>query len=177
MGDLRTREDSARYKFEKDTVDKRLLKTETERSRLERELKQALTDVKNTEYEARTCRKERLDEKQRVEALLREKNTLARGKETAQERIKRLNRELALCEQGKRKIERELDTMTQSSYDMKKQLEAMEKERDRYVLTVQGLERQVKYTLSRKGVRARLSYLQTRVIIFCKERSDEYVRG
>lgn len=122
---------------------KRLLKAETERSRLEQDLRQAVTDVKNIEHEARTCRKEFMDERQRVEVLLREKNTLARGKETAQDRIKRMNRELLLSEHSKRKIERELDILTQSSYEVQKQLEMMEKERDKCNLTVQELERQV----------------------------------
>ncbi|XP_014470458.1 PREDICTED: cilia- and flagella-associated protein 58-like [Dinoponera quadriceps] len=139
----KTREDSTKCKFEKDIAEKRLLKADGERSRLEQDLRQAVTDVKNIEHKARTCRKEFMDERQRVEALLREKNTLARGKETALDRIKRMNRELLLSEHAKRKIERELDTLTQSSYEVKKQLEVVEKERDKCNLTAQELERQI----------------------------------
>lgn len=142
---FRTREDNIKFKLEKDVAEKRLLKSETERSRLERDLRQAVTDVKNIDREARSSHKELVDERQRVEVLLRERNTLARGKETAQDRIKRINRELLLSEHAKRKIERDMDILTQSSYEMKTQLEVAEKERDRCNLTVQDLERQVKY--------------------------------
>lgn len=117
---------------------------------MERELKQALIDVKNADYEAQTCRKQQLEDKQRIEILLREKNTIARSKETAQERIKRLNHELLLCGHGKKKIERELDTLIQTIDDMKKQIKVVEKERDRYSSAVQGLEQQVKYKMFTK---------------------------
>ncbi|TGZ48733.1 Uncharacterized protein DBV15_12583 [Temnothorax longispinosus] len=143
----RTREDSAKYKHEKELIDKRLMKAESERSKLERELKQALINVKNAEQNVQTCRKEQLEDKQRVEILLREKNTIARSKETAFERIKRLNHELLLCGHSKKKIEHELDTLIQTIDDMKKQMEVVEKERDRYSLAVQGLEQQVKYKI------------------------------
>lgn len=130
-----------------------MLKAESERSRLERELKQALISVKNAEHEAQTCRKQQLEDKQRVEILLREKNTIARSKETAQERIKRLNHELLLCGHGKKKIEHELDTLTQTIDDMKKQIEVVEKERNKYSSMVQGLEQQVKYKIFTKRQR------------------------
>lgn len=126
-------------------IDKRLMKAESERTRLERELKQALINVKNAEYDVQTCRKEQLEDKQRVEILLREKNTIARSKETAFERIKRLNHELLLCGHGKKKIEHELDTLSQTIDDMKKQMEGVEKERNKYSSMVKGLEHQVKY--------------------------------
>lgn len=147
---FRTREDSAKYKHEKDLIDKRLIKAESEQSRLECELKQALINVKNIGYDIQTCRKEELEDKQRVEILLREKNTIARSKETAYERIKQLNHELLLCGYGKKKIEHELDTLTQTVDDMKKQMEVVEKERDRYSSAVQELEQQVKYKMFTK---------------------------
>lgn len=139
------KETSAKYKYEKELMDKRLLKTETERAKLERELKQALIDIQNTEHEAQTCRREQLDDKQRVEVLLREKNMIARGKETAQERIKRLNHELLLCGQAKTKVEHELDTLTHSIEDVRKQMETVEKERDKHSLVIQGLKQQVRW--------------------------------
>lgn len=144
---FRTREVSAKYKHEKNLTDKRLMKAESERSRLERELKQALINIKNAEHNIQTCRKEQLEDKQRVEILLREKNTIVRSKESAYERIKRLNHELLLCEHGKKKIEHELDTLVQTIDDIKKQMEVVEKERDRYSSAVQGLEQQVKYKI------------------------------
>lgn len=144
---FRIKEENAKYKHEKNLIDKRLMKAESERSKLERELKQALINVKNTEHNIETCRKEQLEDKQRVEILLREKNTIARSKETANERIKRLNHELLLCGHSKKKIEHELDTLNQTIDDMKKQMEVVEKERDRYSSAVQRLEQQVKYKL------------------------------
>lgn len=125
-------------------MDKRLLKAETERGKLESELKQALIDVQNTEHRAQICRKEQLDDKQRVETLLRERNMIARSRETAQERIKRLNHEVLLCGQAKTKVEHELDTLTQSIDDVKRQVETVEKERDKYGLAIQGLKQQVR---------------------------------
>lgn len=126
-------------------MDKQLQKTETERTRLEHELKQALIDVRNTEHDVYTCRKEQFDHKQHIEALLREKNTIARSKETVQERVKRLNHELVLCQQSRKKVEQELDTVMHSIDEVKLQKEAVEKERDKYSLMVQGLEKQVRH--------------------------------
>ncbi|XP_011875433.1 PREDICTED: cilia- and flagella-associated protein 58-like [Vollenhovia emeryi] len=144
----RTREDSAKYKHEKDLIDKQLMKAESEQSRLGRELKQALINVRNAEHVVQTCRKEQLEDKQRVEILLREKDTIARNKETAYKRIKRLNHELLLCEQGRKKIEQELDTQTKTIDEMKNQIEVVEKERDRYSSTVHGLEKQLENYIS-----------------------------
>lgn len=144
---FRIREESAKHKHEKGLTEKRLMKAEFERSRLERELKQVLINIKNAEHDVQTCRKEQLEDKQRVEFLLREKNVIARSKETAHERVKRLNRELLLCGQGKKKIARELDTLTQTIDDLKNQIKDVEKERDRYSSAVQGLEQQVKYKI------------------------------
>ncbi|XP_025262810.1 cilia- and flagella-associated protein 58 [Camponotus floridanus] len=149
----RTKESTAKYKHEKDLMDKRLLKAETERAKVERELKQALIDVQNTEREAQICRKEQLDDKQRVETLLREKNMIARSRETAQERIKRLNHELVLCGHARTKVEHELDTLTQSIDDVKKQMETVEKERDKYSLAIQGLKQQMEGHVSEAKLR------------------------
>jgi len=125
-------------------MDKRLQKTEAERSRIEGELKQALIDVHNTEQKMQVCQKEQLDDKQRIELLLREKNIIARGKESAQEQIKRQNRELVLCENSRKKIEKELDGALHSVDDVKNQMELVEKERDKYIAAVQELEQQVR---------------------------------
>lgn len=147
---FRTKEDSAKYKHEKDLIDKRLLKAESEQSKLKRELKQTLINVKNVEHDAQICRKEQLEDKQRIENLLREKNNIVLIKETAYERIKRLDHELLLCGHGKKKMEHEMDTLTQTIDDMKKQMEVVEKERDRYSTAVQGLEQKVKYKIFTK---------------------------
>lgn len=125
-------------------MDKQLQKTETERTKLEHELKQALIDIRNTEHELFSCRKGQLDHKQRIEALLREKNTIARSKENIQDRVKRLNHELVLCQQSRKKVEHELDGVMQIVDEVKRQLEVVEKERDKYNSMVQGLEQQVK---------------------------------
>ncbi|XP_018316721.1 cilia- and flagella-associated protein 58 [Mycetomoellerius zeteki] len=144
----RTKEDSAKYKHEKDLIDKRLLKAESEQSKLKRELKQTLINVKNVEHDAQICRKEQLEDKQRIENLLREKNNIVLIKETAYERIKRLDHELLLCGHGKKKMEHEMDTLTQTIDDMKKQMEVVEKERDRYSTAVQGLEQKLERQIS-----------------------------
>lgn len=144
---FRTKEENAKYKHEKNLTDKRLMKTESERSKLERELKQALINLKNAENSIQTCYKEQLENKQHIDILLREKNTITRSKENAHERIKRLNHELLLCGHSKKKIEYELDTLIHTIDDMKKQMEVVEKERDRYSSAVQKLEQQVKYKI------------------------------
>ncbi|KAL6434920.1 hypothetical protein ACFW04_005231 [Cataglyphis niger] len=139
----RAKESSAKYMHEKNLAMKRLLKTETERTKLENELKQALIDVQNMEHDAQLCRKEQFDDKQRIESLLREKNMLARSRETAQERIKRLNHELVLYGHAKTKVEHELDKLTQSIDDVRKQMEMVEKERDKYSQAIQGFKQQI----------------------------------
>lgn len=123
------------------------MKAESERSRLEYELKQALINVKNAEHDFQTCHKQQHEDKQRVEILLREKNIISRSKETAYEQIKRLTHELLLCGHGKKKIEHELDTLTQIIDDIKKQMKIVEKERDKYSSVIQELEQQVKYKI------------------------------
>ncbi|XP_012060383.1 PREDICTED: cilia- and flagella-associated protein 58-like [Atta cephalotes] len=144
----RTKEDSAKYKHEKDLIDKRLLKAESEQSKLKRELKQTLIDVKNVEQDAQTCHKEQFEDKQRIKNLLREKTNITVSKETAYERIKRLNYELLLCGHGKKMMEHELNTLTQTINDMKTQMEVVEKERDRYSTAVQGLGQKLERQIS-----------------------------
>lgn len=125
-------------------IDKRLQKIEIERSKLESEHKQTLIDIKNIEREILICRKEQHDNKQHIETLLREKNILIHNKEIIQERVKRLNRELLLSTNSKKKIEQELNTVIQNVEDIKKKIKIIEEERDRYSATVQRLERQVR---------------------------------
>ncbi|KAL6254573.1 hypothetical protein P5V15_014625 [Pogonomyrmex californicus] len=139
----RTREDSAKCKREKDLTDKRLLKCESERTKLEQELKQSLINVKNAEYKVQICHKEKLENKQWIDILLREKNAIIRSKENAYERIKRLNHELLLCGHSKKKIKSELDILTETIENTKKQMQVVEKERDKYSSAVQGLEQQL----------------------------------
>ena len=131
-------------------IDKRLLKTESEQSKLKRELKQTLINVKNVEQDAQTCRKEQLEDKQRIKNLLREKNKIILSKETAYERIKRIDHELVLCRHGKKKIEHELDKLTQTIDGMKTQMEVVEKQRDRFSTALQELEQKVKYKIFTK---------------------------
>lgn len=141
---FRVRDDNVKSKHQKNIVDKQLQKTEIERIKFERELKQALIDNRNTEHELFSCRKDQFDHKQRMDALLREKNTIARSKENIQDHVKRLNHELVLCQQSRKKVEYELDSMTHIVDEVKCQLEVVEKERDKYNSMVQGLEQQVK---------------------------------
>lgn len=125
-------------------IDKRLQKVEIEHSKLESEHKQALIDIKNTGREIFICRKEQHDTKQHIETLLREKNIFIHNKEIIQERVKRLNRELLLSVNSKKKIEHELNTVIQNVEDIKKEMKIIEDERDRYNATVQRLEKQVR---------------------------------
>ncbi|KAG7201001.1 hypothetical protein KM043_003356 [Ampulex compressa] len=137
----RMREESSRSRCEKDAAEKRLLKIDADRSRLEAELKGAATSAKNAECETMALRRQGVEHRQRVEALLREKNVLARGKETTADRIKALEHELLVCEQGRKKIQRELEEATRAAAETRKQLEAAERERDKARLEGQELAR------------------------------------
>ncbi|XP_070530909.1 cilia- and flagella-associated protein 58 isoform X2 [Cardiocondyla obscurior] len=139
----RTKEDNAKCEHRNNVIDKRLVKAQSERSGLEHKLKQAVINIKDIEHNAEICRKEQFENKQRVEILLREKNTIARNKETALKRIKHLSHELFLCGRNKKKIELEVDTLTQTIDNMRKQTEVVVKERDRYTLAVQELQQQL----------------------------------
>lgn len=144
-------EDNAKCQHEKSLVEKRFHKTEAERSRLESELKQALIDTNNAEQNMQVCQKKQLDDKQRIELLLRDKNTIARGKESAMEQIRRTHRELLVCENSRKKLEKELDAALHSVDEVKSQTEMVEKERDKYIAMVQELEQQVRlYTRRRR---------------------------
>lgn len=143
-------EDNAKCHHEKDLTDKRLQKTEIERSKIESELKQALIDVHNAEQKTQLCQKEQFDDKQRIELLLREKNTLARHKESAQEQIRQINREQLVCENSRKQLEKELDAALHSVDDVKNQMEAVEKEKDKYIAVGQELEQKVRLYAARK---------------------------
>lgn len=144
-------EDKAKCHHEKDLMDKRLQKTETARSKTENELKQALIDLGNAEQKMQVCHKEQLDDRQRIELLLREKNAVARSRESAQEQIERMKHELLVCENSRKKIEKELDAALHSVDDVKNQMEAVEKERDKYIAVVQELEQKVRLHVRRRG--------------------------
>jgi len=142
---FRTIDDGIKCQHEKEKVEKQLQRIETDRSRVERDLKQSVVDYRNLEHDLFTCRKEQLDYKQRIEMLLREKNTIARSRETLQDRMKRTNYELLLCQQSKKKIELQLNMMTEAIDNIKLQMEAVEKDRDKYNLMTQTLQQQVRY--------------------------------
>ncbi|XP_015433569.1 PREDICTED: cilia- and flagella-associated protein 58-like [Dufourea novaeangliae] len=137
-----------KIKAERDIAVKRLQKFESERSSLEQQLKQALATTSNREHELFTLRKQQIDKQQQVDVLLREKNILARTKETLSEHIKKQQHELVVYEYSRRKIEHELDSVTQNVDEIQKEMSIVEKERDKHSFVAQDLALQVENYLS-----------------------------
>lgn len=123
---------------------KRLQRVEMERSHLEQDLKQALAKTQNVEQEMVALRRQQVDRQQQIDILVRERNILARTKETQSEHMKRLNHETVVCEYSRRKIEHELDDAMQNVVEITKQLGMVEKERDKHNLLAQELAQQVR---------------------------------
>ncbi|XP_076227482.1 cilia- and flagella-associated protein 58 [Nomia melanderi] len=144
----RLKAEVTRNRSEKDLAVKRAQKFESERSSFEQQLRQAVASTRNREHELFTLRKQQTDKQQQVEVLLREKNILARTKETLGDHIKKQEHEITVCEYSRRKIEYELDSVTQNVAAVQKQMSAVEKERDKNNLIAQDLAQQVENYLS-----------------------------
>ncbi|XP_076664868.1 cilia- and flagella-associated protein 58 isoform X2 [Andrena cerasifolii] len=142
------RDEIAKAKSERESVTKRLQRAEMERSHLEQDLKQALAKRQNIEQETMTLRKQQVDRQQQIDVLVREKNILARTKETLGEHMKKLNHETVVCEYSRRKIERDLDDMVHNVAEVTKQLDTVEKERDKHNLVAQELAQQIENYIS-----------------------------
>ncbi|KAK2585378.1 hypothetical protein KPH14_010053 [Odynerus spinipes] len=127
----RTKEESSKNRSDKDILEKKFMKIDYERVRLEQELKQANTTVKNVDHEMAMLRKQQFDDKQQYEALMREKNILARSNETLKEHVRSLNHEIAVLDASRKKLEHELNNGIHREAELKKQVEAIEKDRDR----------------------------------------------
>ncbi|XP_076230789.1 cilia- and flagella-associated protein 58 [Calliopsis andreniformis] len=144
----RMKDESTRAIAEREIMAKRLQKVEAERTSFEQQLKQALTDIKKVETDVVSFRKLVMEKQLQMEALTREKNTLARSKETADEHIKRFRQEMVVCEYSKRKMEHELDDAIGDTIEVKKKLHAVEKERDKYNTMAQDLAQKVEDYIS-----------------------------
>ncbi|XP_043264498.1 cilia- and flagella-associated protein 58-like [Colletes gigas] len=144
----RMKESVERNRIERDAMAKRVQKVEMELTSLEQQLKQANANTKNAEHQMAGFRKQQIDKQNQYDVLLREKNVLARTRENMEEQIKKQNHEMIVYEYSRRKIEREFDDLTQDIVEIKKELAAAEKERDKHKLETQNLAQQVEYHLS-----------------------------
>ncbi|XP_029037703.2 cilia- and flagella-associated protein 58-like [Osmia bicornis bicornis] len=142
------RTEMTKMKTDAGTTTKRLQKLELERSDFEQQMKQALISMRNAEQETLIHRKQYTDKQQQIEVLLREKNILARNQETLGEQIKRLNHQLVVSDYGRRKIEAELDDTTRNVMELTKQLQTVEKEREKHSQTIKDLAYQVEDHIS-----------------------------
>ncbi|XP_026674723.1 cilia- and flagella-associated protein 58-like [Ceratina calcarata] len=138
---------------EKESMAKRLQKLTQERSSLDQQLTQALVDKKNAEHQQAIGRKQLVDKQQEMEIILREKTILARTKETLNDQLKRMQHEMVVCEYSRRKIEHELDSSMQDVMEIEKQLEAVEKERDKHSSTAQHLAQEVEDYINESKLR------------------------
>ncbi|CAL7944366.1 unnamed protein product [Xylocopa violacea] len=149
----RLKNSASRAITDRDAMAKRLQKIENERTALEQQLKNTVARVHTAEHQRMMHQKQLMDKQQEMEITLREKNILARSKETLGDQIKRLNHELVVCEYSRKKIEYELDSSMQDVIELQKQLDAMEKERDKHNLTAQQLAQQVENYISQSKLR------------------------
>ncbi|XP_015188466.1 PREDICTED: cilia- and flagella-associated protein 58-like [Polistes dominula] len=122
-------ERSMKYKSDKDILEKRFLKIDNERSRLEQELKQAITNVKNVDYEMGLLQKQHFEDKQLSESLMRDKSIFARTIENLKEYIKSVDHEMAVVSASKKKLEYELNNGVYRENELKRKIEIIEKER------------------------------------------------
>ncbi|XP_054004933.1 cilia- and flagella-associated protein 58-like isoform X2 [Hylaeus anthracinus] len=134
--------------IERDAMAKRLQKVEADRMSLEQQLKQANATTKNVEHEIFLLRKQQNEKQNQYDVLLREKNVLARTKENLNEQIKRLNHEMMVHEYSRRKIEHEFDDLSHDVAEVKKELTAAEKDRDKYNTETQNLAQEVEDYIS-----------------------------
>ncbi|XP_076767182.1 cilia- and flagella-associated protein 58 [Xylocopa sonorina] len=149
----RLKNNASRAMTDRDHMAKRLQKIENERSSLEQQLKNTMARAQNAEHQSTMHQKQLMDKQQEMEITLREKNVLARSKETLGDQIKRLNHEMVVCEYSRKKIEYELDSSMQDVIELQKQLDATEKERDKHNFTAQQLAHQVEDYLSQSKLR------------------------
>ncbi|KAI4483156.1 hypothetical protein M0804_008211 [Polistes exclamans] len=127
----RANERSTRNKSDKDILEKKFVKIDYERNRLEQELKQAITNIKNVDYEIATFQRQQFKDKQQYEALMRDKNILARTNENLKEHVRNLDHEMAVINASRKKLEYELNNSIHREAELNKKIETIEKERDK----------------------------------------------
>ncbi|KAI4501245.1 hypothetical protein M0802_003618 [Mischocyttarus mexicanus] len=135
----RANERSIKSKSDKDILEKRFLKIDYERNRLEQELKQATTNMKNVDYEMGIFQKQQFEHKQQYEALMREKNILARNNENLKGQVRNLDSEMTVINASRKKLEHELNNGIYREAELNKKIETIEKERDKCNFEVRKL--------------------------------------
>ncbi|XP_012287778.1 cilia- and flagella-associated protein 58 [Orussus abietinus] len=142
-----------KFKAEKDSVLKRLSSEEKIRLKLEEQLTQARLDAENAEREIGIISKRLEVEKKITEGLQLEKEQTAKEASLMHETQKRLNVELAVSEQGRRKVESDLHDAMRVTGVIRNNVHVLEKERDKAKLEILDLTQQVEecmYTLELK---------------------------
>ncbi|XP_043668806.1 cilia- and flagella-associated protein 58-like [Vespula pensylvanica] len=135
----RTKEENAKNKSDKDILEKKFLKLHCEKVKLEQDIKQAITNVKNADYEITIFRKQQLEDKKYYETLMRDKNILSKANENLKEEVKALNHEILVHNLSRKKLERELNNSIFRETELKKQIETIEMEKDRCHFEVREL--------------------------------------
>ncbi|KAL2726697.1 cilia- and flagella-associated protein 58-like [Vespula squamosa] len=139
----KTKEESAKYKSEKDILEKKFLRLNYEKGKLEQDIKQAITNVKNADHEITIFRKQQIEDKKHYDALIRDKNILSKTNENLKEQVKAFDHEILVHNLSRKKLERELNNSIYRENELREQIETIEKERDRYNFEMRELVKKI----------------------------------
>ncbi|XP_035722569.1 cilia- and flagella-associated protein 58-like isoform X1 [Vespa mandarinia] len=135
----RTKEESAKNKSDKDILEKKFLRLNYEKSKFEQETKQAIINLKNADHEITIYQKQQMEDKKQYELLTRDKNILARNNENLKEQIRAFEHDIMMHNVSRKKLERELNNSIYREIELKKEIETIEKERDKCNFQVREL--------------------------------------
>lgn len=128
---FRTKEESAKNKSDKDILEKKFLRLNYERSKLEQETRQAMINLKNADREIILFQKQQAEDKKQYETLTRDKNILARANENLKEQVRAFEHDIMVHDVSQKKLERELNNSIYRENELRKEIDNIEKERDK----------------------------------------------
>lgn len=170
---FRIREENERLKSEKDATMKKMVRNDSVRLKLEKDVEQARGSLRNAELEVNNLRRQVEDEKKATSGVIREKDSLAKTITGLKEKLKRAQHSLTAFEIGKRKVEAELEETMQETNEMRNKVERIEKERDRLNQEAVELAQQVSYLKTKPD--SALSRFESTEGIHEKALKDSYV--
>ncbi|XP_047351046.1 cilia- and flagella-associated protein 58-like [Vespa velutina] len=135
----RTKGESAKNKSDKDILEKKFLRLNYEKSKFEQEMKQAIINLKNADHEITMYQKQQIEDKKQYEILTRDKNILARNNENLKEQIRAFEHDIMVHNVSRKKLEREFNNSIYREIELKKEIETIEKERDKCNFQVREL--------------------------------------
>lgn len=135
--------ETAKWKAECNWTSGKCLKIDIARTKVEKDAQTLRLQLKNTESEVDSLKRQIVDEKKATEAVIRERDATAKVVRNLKETLRRTHQVIDVCQQSKHKIESELEEAMQILDVSNKRIQTLEKECDKFSLETKQMAQQV----------------------------------